>query len=135
LILLTSVCCAALPQAAIYQFVGGELPPGGKAVDGLKQWQRTTLQQLGLLPAASDTLSASSSSSSRQEADGPQQPAAPAAAAASSLLVRIGGDPPVSPELLAAVRVVLATVSDQGGAVFLTYLQLAILICQQVPGA
>jgi hypothetical protein len=101
-----------LLQAAIYQFVGGELPPTGKAVDGLKQWQRTTLQQLGLLPDNSTPPSSSNSSSS--SADGPQQqqqqPAA-AAAAASPLLVRIGGDPPVSPELLAAVRVVLATVS------------------------
>lgn len=106
-------------QAAIYQFVGGELPPGGRAVDGLKQWQRTTLQQLGLLSS-----SPSNSSSSRT-------PAAPAAAAAehgssatqqqhvvsaatAPLMVRIGGDPPVSAALLAAVRVALATVSSDG---------------------
>ncbi|WIA29831.1 hypothetical protein OEZ86_012302 [Tetradesmus obliquus] len=98
--------------AAIYQFVGGQLPPSGKAVDGLKTWQRTTLQHLGLLQANSSSSPSSSSSSSEaagsSTANG-QQHQPEAAAAAAPLVVRIGGEPPVSPELLAAVRVVLAT--------------------------
>lgn len=107
--------CTPILQAAIYQFVGGQLPPSGKAVDGLKTWQRTTLQHLGLLQANSSSSPSSSSSSSEaagsSTANG-QQHQPEAAAAAAPLVVRIGGEPPVSPELLAAVRVVLATVSE-----------------------
>ncbi|KAF8073245.1 CAND7 [Scenedesmus sp. PABB004] len=72
---------------AITQFVGGSAPPSGRAIDGLKTWQRTALAELGLLGGG-----ASSSS----------EPAAPSP-------FRIGGEPPVSPELLAAVRVLLAS--------------------------
>lgn len=153
------VTCLKTQQAAIFQFAGGDVPPTGRPTDGLKQWQRTTLRRLGLLPGSSSSSNVrgnESSSSSSSNAALPathQQSAAveagvvsaevaaasmgepedycsaadsssavppteatpaedPAAAAADGqpVLVWLGGDPPVSPELLAAVRVSLAAV-------------------------
>eukprot|EP00879_Flechtneria_rotunda_P024421 GHRR01025889.1.p2 GENE.GHRR01025889.1~~GHRR01025889.1.p2 ORF type:complete len:172 (+),score=55.67 GHRR01025889.1:1546-2061(+) len=121
-------------QAAICQFVGGDLPPTGRASDGLKQWQRAALQQLGLM--AQPNTSASTSSAFSQlpllqphaaafATDRLESPDAGAVYAQSTIragqqaqgskarqvMVSIGSDPPVCSSLLAAVRVVLAAVS------------------------
>lgn len=117
------ICC----KAAILQFVGGELPPTGRATDSLKQWQRTALQQLGLLPSGavgSPEPAPAAAASSAAEQDGAavaealqkQQSEQQQEQQQPLLAVCIGGRPPVSGLLLAAVRVVLSQVRRRRGA-------------------
>jgi hypothetical protein len=107
--------------------VGGELPPTGRATDSLKQWQRTALQQLGLLPGggadSSPAAAAAAAASSAAGEDGAavadalqqqhqsQQQQEQSKEQQQLLMpICIGGQPPVSGPLLAAVRVVLSQV-------------------------
>jgi hypothetical protein len=135
-------------QAAIAQFVAGELPASGKATDSLKQWQRVALQDLGLLPVAAgaeEPAADAASNVSRGFGVGPggaskgkgrsersqrkqsvtvaaapqptQQHQPPQQQQQQPLMVAVGGQPPVSGPLLAAVRVILALVSCTWAAV------------------
>jgi len=107
--------CVVCIQAAILQFVGGELPPTGRATDGLKQWQRTALQQLALLPPAQTTAAAAAAAAAAAEDTQQQEGGAADKQQQEQLAVSIGGQPPVSGALLAAVRVVLSQVGIRGG--------------------
>lgn len=100
---------APCQQAAILQFIGGELPPSGRATDGLRQWQRTALTQLGLIQAPAAATSGVTGTDGAAAVDNVQQQQAQQQPQ-QLVDVSIGGQPPVSGALLAAVRVVLAQV-------------------------
>ena len=109
------------------QFLGLAPAAGGRPTDGLKTWQRTALGEMGLLaappqrrPRAGDGLvdgggggggggaaAAGVAAAEGEGAAGGEEGEAP--------VVAIGGTPPVSGPLLAALRVMLSEVGPRGG--------------------
>ena len=109
---------------AVQQFLG--LGPGAtpRPSDGLKTWQRTLLTEMGLLQQApnggggagrgagssggkGDGAAVAAAAAAAAEAE-QQQAAGDAAPPPGPATVPIGGDPPVSPPLLAALRLMLS---------------------------